>query len=111
MTSFTINRGYRQQFAILLVNTLIADCRIRITCPGGVMIRLGTVADSDGAVLALSEVADTRGASTQILVTLPAVTTRKLGEGAVNPFEIERLPLQEYLGTAVIIGSAGRNDD
>lgn len=111
MTSVQINRGYRETFSVLLLNTVVSDMRIRVTPRSGEPLRIGLVAGALGQVLALASETDARGTHTRCTVTLPPAATRALGEGAVNEAEMESLPLQEHLGAFVIEGSIGLNDD
>lgn len=110
MATVPVRRGYRESLSLTFLGQSIADIRIRITCPGGI-IRLGLAPNADGAVIVLSTVTDERGTHARAVLTLPPAATRRLGEGAVNYAECERMPAQDYLGAFTIEGSAGLNDD
>ena len=107
----SIARGYRQSFAVTILNTAVADLRMRINVVGASVLRIGTAAGADGQIITLESVSDARGTHTRATVSLPPAFTRKLGEGAINSVEIESLPQQDPLGSFLINGSAGLNDD
>jgi hypothetical protein len=111
MTTVPIQRGYRQTFTVTVLQTVVADMRMRITPVDRPAFSITTTAGSAGQVLALTSLTDSRGTHTVCTVTLPPAATRLLGEGAVNTVEMETLPLQEPLGTFMISGSVGLNDD
>ena len=106
----SIARGYRQSFAVTILNATVADLRMRIGVVGAAVLRIGTIAGADGQIITLQSVTDGRGTHTRATVSLPPAFTRKLGEGAVNSVEIESLPQQDPLGSFIINGSAGLND-
>lgn len=109
-SAVTVERGYHVSFAIRLRSVVISDLRLNITAPAG-RFRIGLLPSADGSFLALSQSSDTTGAFTLVTVTLTPAGTRKLGAGAVNHVEIEGLPVQQHLGTFIITGSQGNNDD
>jgi hypothetical protein len=110
MATVPVRRGYRESLSLTFLGQSFSDMRVRITCPDGI-VRLGLAPNADGAAIALSTVTDERGTHTRAVLTMPPAATRRLGEGAVNFAECERLPAQEYLGAFTIEGSAGLNDD